>query len=108
MARRAKERLPELVVLFTSGYTENSIVHGGKLDAGVELISKPYTREALARRLRHLLANRDQARMAAHRRTPGFVTPATPSVSAPTGERPFSTARRPTAPAAFFWWKMTT
>ena len=86
MARRAKERLPELVVLFTSGYTENSIVHGGKLDAGVELISKPYTREALARRLRHLLANRDQARMAAHRRTPDFVTPATPSVSAPTGE----------------------
>jgi len=60
MARRAKERLPNLAVLFTSGYTENSIVHGGKLDAGVELLSKPYTREALARRLRHVLANQKQ------------------------------------------------
>jgi CheY-like chemotaxis protein len=35
LARKAKERLPNIAVLFTSGYTENSIVHGGKLDAGV-------------------------------------------------------------------------
>ena len=60
MARRAKERLPHLAILFTSGYTENSIVHGGKLDAGVELLSKPYTRDALARRLRHVIANQKQ------------------------------------------------
>lgn len=60
MARRAKERLPHLAILFTSGYTENSIVHGGKLDAGVELLSKPYTRDALARRLRHVIANQMQ------------------------------------------------
>ncbi|WP_243443936.1 PAS domain-containing hybrid sensor histidine kinase/response regulator [Asaia prunellae] len=46
LARRAKERLPDIAVLFTSGYTENSIVHGGRLDAGVELLSKPYTRDA--------------------------------------------------------------
>ncbi|WP_420223594.1 PAS domain S-box protein [Pigmentiphaga litoralis] len=37
LARRARERLPGLAVLFTSGYTENSIVHGGRLDAGVDL-----------------------------------------------------------------------
>ncbi len=55
LARKAKERLPNIAVLFTSGYTENSIVHGGKLDAGVELLSKPYTREALARKFRALL-----------------------------------------------------
>ncbi|MBW8295304.1 response regulator [Sphingopyxis sp.] len=61
LARRARERLPYIAVLFTSGYTENSIVHGGKLDVGVELLSKPYTREALARRLRHVVANRQQA-----------------------------------------------
>jgi signal transduction histidine kinase/DNA-binding response OmpR family regulator len=60
MARRAKERLPGVAVLFTSGYTENSIVHGGRLDPGVELLSKPYTREALARRLRHVIANQKQ------------------------------------------------
>ncbi|MBO3761104.1 PAS domain-containing protein [Ciceribacter sp. L1K22] len=60
MARKAKERLPNLAVLFTSGYTENSIVHGGRLDPGVELLSKPYTREALARKIRHVLANTAQ------------------------------------------------
>ena len=41
LARKAKERLPLLGVLFTSGYTENSIVHGGRLDPGVNLLSKP-------------------------------------------------------------------
>lgn len=60
LARKAKERLPDLAVLFTSGYTENSIVHGGRLDAGVELLSKPYTREALARKFRTVLANQRQ------------------------------------------------
>jgi PAS domain S-box-containing protein len=64
MARQARQRIPDLAVLFTSGYTENSIVHGGRLDAGVELLSKPYSREALARRLRHVLANRAQRRAA--------------------------------------------
>lgn len=60
LARKAKQRLPNIAVLFTSGYTENSIVHGGRLDAGVELLSKPYTREALARKFRHVLANQAQ------------------------------------------------
>ena len=64
MARRAQERLPNLAVLFTSGYTENSIVHGGKLDSGVDLLSKPYTREALARRIRDVMANRKQVSLA--------------------------------------------
>ncbi|MFC3167848.1 hybrid sensor histidine kinase/response regulator [Paracoccus fontiphilus] len=65
MAQRAQAVLPGLAVLFTSGYTENSIVHGGRLDPGVELLSKPYPREALARRLRHVIANAQQARKAA-------------------------------------------
>jgi CheY-like chemotaxis protein len=49
-----------MAILFTSGYTENSIVHGGRLDPGVELLSKPYSREALARKIRHSLNNRLQ------------------------------------------------
>ncbi|MGV1760490.1 PAS domain-containing protein [Rhizobium sp. A22-96] len=60
LARKARERLPNIAVLFTSGYTENSIVHGGKLDAGVELLSKPYSRDALARKFRHVLNNQRQ------------------------------------------------
>jgi CheY-like chemotaxis protein len=63
LARKAKERLPNLAVLFTSGYTENSIVHGGRLDPGVDLLSKPYSREALARKIRHSLNNRLQKEM---------------------------------------------
>ncbi|WP_143150080.1 response regulator, partial [Agrobacterium pusense] len=61
LARKAKQRLPRLAVLFTSGYTENSIVHHGRLDAGVELLSKPYTREAMARKIRQVLGNQSRS-----------------------------------------------
>ncbi|WP_426612510.1 PAS domain S-box protein [Bradyrhizobium sp. McL0616] len=64
LARKAKERLPNVAVLFTSGYTQNAIVHGGRLDPGVELLAKPYTRESLARKIRHVLANQAQRRVA--------------------------------------------
>ena len=60
LARKAREMLPHLAVLFTSGYTENAIVHGGRLDAGVELLGKPYTRAALSQKIRHVLANQKQ------------------------------------------------
>ena len=55
LARLARGRLPEMAVLFTSGYTRDAIVHGGRLDDGVELLAKPYTLDALARRLRTVL-----------------------------------------------------
>jgi signal transduction histidine kinase len=51
VAELARSLSPGIKVLFMSGYTENSIVHNGQLDPGVELISKPFTRDALARRL---------------------------------------------------------
>jgi PAS domain S-box-containing protein len=60
LAKKAKERMPDIRVLFTSGYTENSIVHGGRLDPGVQLLSKPYSREQLARKVRHVLENRPE------------------------------------------------
>jgi signal transduction histidine kinase/CheY-like chemotaxis protein len=58
LARRARDMLPTLEVLFTSCYTENAIVHGGRLDAGVALISKPYRRDALARKVRSMFRSR--------------------------------------------------
>jgi PAS domain S-box-containing protein len=56
LAQRAQQVQPDIAVLFTSGYAESVIVHEGRLDAGVELLSKPYTREALGRKFRHVLA----------------------------------------------------
>lgn len=55
LARLATELWPGLKVLFTSGYTENAIVHHGRLDQGVQLLSKPYRRHELARKLREVL-----------------------------------------------------
>ena len=55
MARAAKEIYPHMQILFTSGYTSNSIVHDGRLDEGVSLLSKPYTKDELARKIRSVL-----------------------------------------------------
>ncbi|WP_232316361.1 response regulator [Candidatus Burkholderia verschuerenii] len=52
LARKARECVPGIAVLFTSGYTDNAIVHAGRLDEGIDLLSKPYTHEALARKVR--------------------------------------------------------
>ncbi|NNM77811.1 response regulator [Sphingomonas sp. ID1715] len=85
LARKAKERLPNIAVLFTSGYTENAIVHGGRLDPGVELLGKPYTREALARKVRHVLGNEAQHRIAEQQLSQAKARPPQePSPSAPT------------------------
>jgi CheY-like chemotaxis protein len=55
LADRARDLDSNLRVLFTSGYTENAIVHNGQLDAGTELLSKPYNRDQLAAKLRRVL-----------------------------------------------------
>jgi CheY-like chemotaxis protein len=60
LARKARERVPNLAVLFTSGYTEDAFTGSDGLTESVELLSKPYSREALARKLRHMLANAAQ------------------------------------------------
>jgi signal transduction histidine kinase/DNA-binding response OmpR family regulator len=60
LARQARVRLPKVAVLFTSGYTDDAIVHGGRLDQGIDMLSKPYTREALARKIRQVLRNQQQ------------------------------------------------
>jgi CheY-like chemotaxis protein len=57
LADEALKRRPRLKVLFTSGYTENAIVHHGRLDAGVLLLAKPYRKPELARMIRTALDN---------------------------------------------------
>jgi PAS domain S-box-containing protein len=48
----ALKRRPGLKTLYTSGYTENAIVHHGRLDSGVLLLAKPYRKSELARMIR--------------------------------------------------------
>lgn len=55
LAEEAVRRRPGLKVLYTTGYTRNAIVHNGRLDAGVNLISKPFTFRELASKVRLLL-----------------------------------------------------
>jgi len=56
LAIEAGKRRPGLKTLYTSGYTENAIVHHGRLDSGVLLLAKPYRKAELARMIRQALA----------------------------------------------------
>jgi signal transduction histidine kinase/CheY-like chemotaxis protein len=56
LAGQARDQRPGLKVLFTTGYTKNAIIHNGRLDAGVDLLGKPFTRDALAKKIRAMLA----------------------------------------------------
>src|SRR5262249_19315962 len=55
LADAVREKRQGLKVLFTTGYARNAIVHDGRLDPGVDLITKPFTQAALAARLRDIL-----------------------------------------------------
>ncbi len=57
LVEEASKRRPSLKVLYTSGYTENAIVHHGRLDTGVLLLTKPYRKSELARMLRLALGS---------------------------------------------------
>jgi PAS domain S-box-containing protein len=57
LAAEMTQRRPSLKVLFTSGYTENAIIHHGRLDSGVLLLAKPYRKLDLARMLRIALTS---------------------------------------------------
>lgn len=57
LADEAMRRRPGLRVLFVTGYSRNAIIHHGRLDPGVHLISKPFARDQLSAKLRELLDN---------------------------------------------------
>lgn len=96
MARQARELQPDMAVLFTSGYAQDVIVHEGRLDAGVELLSKPYRREELARKLRHVLANRQQQLRARQLEWSGSSALGTPGLDL-TGHAPEPAEASPTS-----------
>jgi len=55
LAEAARVLRPGLPVLYTSGYTENAIVHHGRVDRGINLLHKPYRKPELAAKLRAVL-----------------------------------------------------
>ena len=55
LAEEVAKRRPGIKVLYTSGYTDNAIVHQGRLDPGVLLLSKPYRKSQLADMIRRAL-----------------------------------------------------
>ena len=53
-----KRKLPQTQILFTSGYAEGVIAHGGRIDPAISLLQKPYSADVLSARIRHLLRRR--------------------------------------------------
>ena len=60
LADRALGKRPNLKVLYTTGYTRNAIVHNGMLDPGTNLLTKPFSIEELATKIRKILDDRTQ------------------------------------------------
>jgi len=58
LAKRLAFLRPETKILYMSGYTDNAIVHHGVLEKGVNYVQKPFTMDALARKVREVL-NKD-------------------------------------------------
>jgi PAS domain S-box-containing protein len=55
LADRAREKRPNLKVLYTTGYMRDAIVHDGMLDPGTNLLTKPFSIEELAGKIRKIL-----------------------------------------------------
>ena len=66
LADEARKLRPELLVLYTTGYARNAIVHQGRLDPGVELITKPFTFSSLATKVNAVFEAREGHRARAH------------------------------------------
>lgn len=56
LADEAVKRIPGLLVLFTTGFTRNAVVHNGVLDAGVNFLPKPFSMEDVADKIRQILS----------------------------------------------------
>jgi CheY-like chemotaxis protein len=61
LAQAVLKRQPHIKVLFTSGYTEDAMLHHGRLDPGVHLLARPYRKADLATMIRTTLADAEAA-----------------------------------------------
>ena len=52
LAEAARAQLPDLKILFTSGYPRDAILKNGQLESGIDLLPKPFSFAALSKRIR--------------------------------------------------------
>ena len=55
LAQEIQQLRPNVKVLYVTGYTRNAIIHHGRLDPDIDLLTKPFTADALARKVRRIL-----------------------------------------------------
>jgi PAS domain S-box-containing protein len=85
LAAEVTRRQPGTKILYTSGYTENAIVHHGRLDQGVMLLSKPYRKSELAGMVHLALGNATAGNL-----EPGSIPLADTSIGVPKRQQPAS------------------
>jgi signal transduction histidine kinase/CHASE3 domain sensor protein/DNA-binding response OmpR family regulator len=76
LAEKARAIRPRLAIAYTSGYTQNAIIHHGRVDEGIVFLSKPYRKDDLARKLREAMlavGGSAPARPATVAEAPGFI-----------------------------------
>jgi two-component system NtrC family sensor kinase len=61
LSEEVLRRRPDIKVLFVTGYTRNAIIHHGRLDPDIDLLTKPFTADALTRKIRHILDGQARA-----------------------------------------------
>ena len=77
LTEQVRQRRPAIKVLYMTGYTRNAIIHHGRLDPDIDLLTKPFTADALTRKVRRILDGRRRrsrpemrAALAHHHRRP--------------------------------------
>jgi two-component system NtrC family sensor kinase len=55
LSEEVMRQRPGIKVLYVTGYTRNAIIHHGRLDPDIELLTKPFTADALVRKIRQIL-----------------------------------------------------
>jgi two-component system NtrC family sensor kinase len=61
LSEEVLRRRPDVKVLFVTGYTRNAIIHHGRLDPDIDLLTKPFTADALTRKIRQILDGKQPA-----------------------------------------------
>jgi CheY-like chemotaxis protein len=62
LVTKLRERRPGLKVLMTSAFSDSAIMQRGMLDGSIEMLSKPYRVEDLARRIRAILDEKEETK----------------------------------------------